>query len=40
MPLEICKFARDNRIKTCKRDFETASPKGFRASQNRKSKTI
>lgn len=40
MPFEICKFARDNRIKICKRDFETASTKGFRASQNRKNTTI
>jgi Transposase DDE domain len=34
MPLEICKFARHNRIKICKKDFETAPTKGFCASQN------
>ncbi|QBN20423.1 IS982 family transposase [Flavobacterium nackdongense] len=34
MPLEICKFARHNRIKICKKDFETAPSKGFCASQN------
>lgn len=34
MPLEICKFARRRRIKICKNDFETASSKGFCASQN------
>lgn len=34
MPLEICKFARHNRIKICKEEFETAPSKGFCASQN------
>jgi hypothetical protein len=34
MPLEICKFSRHNRIIICKDDFETASSKGFCASQN------
>lgn len=34
MPLEICKFARHNRIKICKNEFETAPSKGFCASQN------
>jgi hypothetical protein len=34
MPLEICKFSRHNRIKICKKDFETAPSKGFCASQN------
>jgi len=34
MPLEICKFARHNRIKICKKNFETAPSKGFCASQN------
>lgn len=34
MPLEICKFARHNRIKICNEDFETAPSKGFCASQN------
>lgn len=34
MPLEICKFSRHNRIKICKVDFETATSKGFCASQN------
>jgi len=34
MPLEICKFARHNRIKICKEDFDTAPSKGFCASQN------
>lgn len=34
MPLEICKFVRHNRIKICKKDFETAPSKGFCASQN------
>ncbi len=29
MPLEICKFARHRRIKICKKEFETASSKGF-----------
>jgi hypothetical protein len=34
MPLEICKKARQNRIKICKKDFETSPEKGFCASQN------
>ncbi|MFT5253571.1 MAG: hypothetical protein ACI87N_002612 [Flavobacteriales bacterium] len=34
MPLEICKFSRHNRIKICKDDLETATSKGFCASQN------
>lgn len=34
MPLEICKKARQNRIKICKKDFYTAPSKGFCASQN------
>ena len=34
MPLKICKFSRHNRIKICKEKFETASSKGFCASQN------
>lgn len=34
MPLEICKKARQNRIKICKNDFETAPSKGFCASQD------
>jgi hypothetical protein len=34
MPLEICKFSRHHRIKICKNEFETASSKGFCASQN------
>lgn len=34
MPLEICKTARQNRVKICKEDFETAPDKGFCASQN------
>ena len=34
MPLEICKFSRHNRVKICKKDFETAPSKGFCASQN------
>lgn len=34
MPLEICKFSRNNRIKICKNKFETAPFKGFCASQN------
>jgi hypothetical protein len=34
MPLEICKFARQNRVKICKAEFETAPSKGFCASQN------
>ena len=34
MPLEICKNARQNRLKICKKDFETAPSKGYCASQN------
>jgi hypothetical protein len=34
MPLEICKSARQNRIKICKENYETAPEKGFGASQN------
>ena len=34
MPLEICKKARENRIKICKKDFETAPSKGYCASQD------
>ena len=34
MPLEICKKARQNRIKICKKDFETAPSKGYCASQD------
>lgn len=34
MPLEICKKARENRLKICKKDFETAPSKGFCASQD------
>ncbi len=34
MPLEICKKSRQNRIKICKKDFETAPSKGFCASQD------
>ena len=34
MPLEICKKAHQNRIKICKKDFETAPSKGFCASQD------
>lgn len=34
MPLEICKIARQNRVKVCKQYFETAPSKGFCASQN------
>ncbi len=34
MPLEICKKARQNEIKICKEEFETAPSKGFCASQN------
>jgi Transposase DDE domain len=34
MPLEICKKARENRIKICKKNFETAPSKGFCASQD------
>lgn len=32
--LEICKKARQNRIKICKQKFETALVKGFCTSQN------
>lgn len=34
LPLEIFKFTYYNRIKICKKDFETAPSKGFCASQN------
>lgn len=34
MPLEICKKARQNRVKICKTDFETAPSKGYCASQD------
>lgn len=34
MPLEICKPARQNRIKICKEHYQTAPEKGFCASQN------
>lgn len=34
MPLEICKTARQNRIKVCKENYETSPEKGFCASQN------
>ena len=34
MPLEICKTARQNRVKICKEDFATAPDKGFCAAQN------
>lgn len=34
MPLEICKVARQNRVKICSKDYETAPAKGFCASQN------
>lgn len=34
MPLEICKTARQNRVRICKEDFNTAPDKGFCASQN------
>lgn len=34
MPLEICKNARQNRVKICKENIETAPSKGFCASQN------
>lgn len=34
MPLEICKKARQNRVKICKEDFQTAPDKGYCASQN------
>lgn len=34
MPLEICKTARQNRIRVCKENYETAPEKGFRASKN------
>jgi hypothetical protein len=34
MPLEICKKARQRRVKVCGQHFETAPAKGFCASQN------
>jgi hypothetical protein len=34
MPLEICKFSRHNRIKICKKEFETSPEKGYCASQD------
>lgn len=34
MPLEICKTARQNRVKICKEHYETAPEKGYCASQN------
>lgn len=34
MPLEICKKARQNRVKICKEDFLTAPDKGYCASQD------
>lgn len=34
MPLEVCKLSRQNRVKICKEDFETAPDKGFCAAQN------
>lgn len=34
MPLEICKVARQNRVKICSQHYETAPAKGFCASQN------
>ena len=34
MPLEICKVAREKRVKICKEQFENAPDKGFCASQN------
>lgn len=34
MPLEICKLARQNRVKICSQHYETAPAKGFCASQN------
>jgi len=34
MPLEICRTARQNRVKICKENYETAPEKGFCASQN------
>lgn len=34
MPLEICKTARQSRVKVCKQYFDTAPAKGFCASQN------
>lgn len=34
MPLEICKVARQNRVKICSQYYETAPAKGFCASQN------
>jgi len=33
MPLEICKTARQNRVKICKEHYETAPEKGYCASQ-------
>lgn len=33
MSLEICKKSRENRLKICKKDYETAPSKGFCASQ-------
>jgi hypothetical protein len=34
MPLEICKIARQNRVKICSQYYDTAPAKGFCASQN------
>lgn len=34
MPLEICKIAREKRVKVCKEAYETSPDKGFCASQN------
>lgn len=34
MLLEICKKSRENRLKICKKDFETAPSKGFCSSQD------
>lgn len=34
MPLEVCKTARQNRIKICSQHYETSPAKGFCASQN------
>lgn len=34
MPLEICKIARQRRVKVCSQHFDTAPAKGFCASQN------
>ena len=34
MPLEICRNARANRLKICKKDFDTSPERGFCASQN------